>query len=145
MVIAHEDGLSVLDTATGEIISETDLSGFQRLNNSGDGRHVMVTDGNKFVAFDAALNIVNRRSMDNDYGIGPQQSAASGLPVYSPSAGLREFAVSATLVHEPDNHWVWMTRFSLVRLVGEAAASPLVKQKLQPELMFGVAYRFTWD
>ncbi|MET0509181.1 MAG: MipA/OmpV family protein [Burkholderiaceae bacterium] len=97
------------------------------------------------VAFDAALNIVNRRSMDNDYGIGPQQSAASGLPVYSPSAGLREFAVSATLVHEPDNHWVWMTRFSLVRLVGEAAASPLVKQKLQPNLMFGLAYRFTWD
>lgn len=55
VVIAHEDGLSVLDTATGEIISETELSGFQRLNNSGDGRHVMVTDGNKFVAFDAAL------------------------------------------------------------------------------------------
>ncbi|MDO5512627.1 hypothetical protein [Corynebacterium sp.] len=55
VVIAHEKGLSVLDTATGEIISETERSGFLRLNNSGDGRHVLVTDGNKFVAFDAAL------------------------------------------------------------------------------------------
>ncbi|GAB3694951.1 hypothetical protein GCM10027595_08050 [Corynebacterium nasicanis] len=55
VVISHDGGLSVLDTATGEIISETERSGFLRLNNSGDGRHVMVTDGNKFVAFDAAL------------------------------------------------------------------------------------------
>lgn len=97
------------------------------------------------LAFDAAINVVSRRSMDNDYGIGLQQSAASGLPVYQPSGGLREVAVSAVLVHEPDNHWIWMTRFSLVRLVGHAHASPLVKSSLQPYLMFGFAYRFTWD
>lgn len=96
-------------------------------------------------AIEGGINFVNRRSMDNDYGIGPQQSAASGLPVYRPGGGLREVAVSAVLVHEPDDHWIWMTRFSLVRLVGQATDSPLVRQALQPYLMFGVAYRFTWD
>jgi outer membrane protein len=96
-------------------------------------------------AIEGGINFVNRRSMDNDYGIGAQQSAASGLPVYRPGGGLREVAVSAVLVHEPDDHWIWMTRFSLVRLVGQSTDSPLVRQALQPYLMFGVAYRFTWD
>lgn len=108
------------------------------------GRHYVLSD-RMLLGLNAGMNLVNRRSMDNDYGIGPEQSAASGRPIYQPKAGLREFAVSATLIHEPDNHWIWMTQFSLVRLVGEAARSPLVRQKLQPNLMFGLAYRISWD
>lgn len=108
------------------------------------GRRYTLSDRMIF-GLDAAVNFVNRRSMDNDYGINPEQSAASGKPVYRPGAGLREVAVSATLVHEPDRHWIWMTQFSLVRLLGDAAASPLVRQKLQPSLMIGLAYRINWD
>lgn len=55
VVIAHDGGLTVLDTATGETLSETDRSGLLRLSPSGDGRHVMVADGDRFLAFDAAL------------------------------------------------------------------------------------------
>lgn len=108
------------------------------------GRHYVLSD-RMLLGLNAGMNVVNRRGMDNDYGIGPEQSAASGRPMYQPKGGLREFAVSATLIHEPDNHWIWMTQFSLVRLVGDAARSPLVRQKLQPNLMFGLAYRISWD
>jgi len=55
VVISHEGGLTVLDTATGETISRTDRSGLLRLSPSGDGRHVLVADGDRFLAFDAAL------------------------------------------------------------------------------------------
>ena len=108
------------------------------------GRHYILSD-RMLLGLNAGMNFVNRRSMDNDYGIGPAQSQASGKPIYQPKAGLREVAVSATLIHEPNDSWIWMTQFSLVRLVGEAARSPLVKQTVQPNLMFGLAYRLSWD
>ena len=108
------------------------------------GRHYVLGES-LLLGLNAGMNFVNQRSMDNDYGISPEQSAASGKPVYRPKAGIREVAVSAALIHEPDRHWIWMTQFSLVRLVGEAARSPLVRQKLQPTLMFGVAWRFDWN
>lgn len=108
------------------------------------GRSYVLSD-RMLLGLNAGMNFVNRRSMDNDYGIGPEQSQASGKPIYQPKAGLREVAVSATLIHEPNDSWIWMTQFSLVRLVGEAARSPLVKQTLQPNLMFGLAYRLHWD
>ena len=108
------------------------------------GRHYVLGEG-MLLGLNAGMNFVNQRSMDNDYGISEAQSLASGKPVYRPRAGLREVAVSATLIHEPNAHWIWMTQFSLVRLVGDAARSPLVRQKLQPTLMMGLAWRFDWN
>lgn len=92
---------------------------------------------------DAGLTLVDAKSMDNNYGIGPMEQAASGLPLYAPKAGLREVSGSLGLVGEPSEHWVWVTRLSLVRLVGPAAKSPIVKQAWQPSLLVGFAYRFT--
>jgi len=92
---------------------------------------------------DIGMTFVNARGMSNNYGIGPEEQAASGLPLYEPSAGLREVASSIGLVGEPSRHWVWVARLSFVKLVGPAAASPIVKQTFQPALLVGFAYRFT--
>ncbi len=92
---------------------------------------------------DVGMTFANAKGMDNNYGIGPQEQAASGLPLYSPSAGLREVSGSIGLVGEPSQHWVWLARLSLVKLVGPAADSPIVKQTFQPALVVGFAYRFT--
>jgi outer membrane scaffolding protein for murein synthesis (MipA/OmpV family) len=92
---------------------------------------------------DIGLTFVNARGMDNNYGIGPQEQAASGLPLYRPDAGLREVAGSVGLVGEPSEHWVWVARLTLVKLLGPAADSPIVKQTFQPSILVGFAYRFT--
>ncbi len=92
---------------------------------------------------DIGMTFASAKSMDNNYGIGPAEQAASGLPLYRPSAGLREVAGSIGLVGEPTQHWVWVARLSLVKLLGPAADSPIVKQTFQPALLVGVAYRFT--
>jgi outer membrane scaffolding protein for murein synthesis (MipA/OmpV family) len=92
---------------------------------------------------DVGMTFTNAKSMSNNYGIGPEEQAASGLPLYSPSAGLREVAGSIGLVGEPSEHWVWVARLSLVKLMGPAADSPVVKQTFQPALLVGFAYRFT--
>jgi outer membrane scaffolding protein for murein synthesis (MipA/OmpV family) len=92
---------------------------------------------------DVGMTFANAKSMNNNYGIGPREQAASGLPIYRPGTGLREVAGSIGLVGEPSEHWVWVARISLVKLVGPAAASPIVKQSFQPALLVGMAYRFT--
>jgi outer membrane scaffolding protein for murein synthesis (MipA/OmpV family) len=92
---------------------------------------------------DIGMTFANAKSLDNNYGIGPREQAASGLPLYRPRAGLREVAGSIGLVGEPSEHWVWVARISLVRLVGPAADSPIVRQSFQPALLVGGAYRFT--
>jgi outer membrane scaffolding protein for murein synthesis (MipA/OmpV family) len=92
---------------------------------------------------DIGLTMANVRSMDNNYGIGPREQAASGLPIYRPHAGIREVSGSIGLVGEPTEHWVWVARLSLVKLMGPAADSPIVKQTFQPALLVGFAYRFT--
>jgi outer membrane scaffolding protein for murein synthesis (MipA/OmpV family) len=92
---------------------------------------------------DVGMTFADAKSMSNNYGIGPAEQAASGLPLYSPKAGLREVAGSIGLVGEPSEHWVWVARVSLVKLLGPAADSPVVKQTFQPALLVGFAYRFT--
>ena len=92
---------------------------------------------------DVGMTFANAKSMNNNYGIGPAQQAASGLPLYRPASGLREVSGSIGLVGEPSEHWVWVARLSLVKLMGPAADSPIVKQTFQPALLVGFAYRFT--
>ena len=58
-------------------------------------------------------------------------------------AGLRDVGASIALVGEPTSHWVWLARLSLVKLMGPAADSPIVKRTFQPALLVGLAYRFT--
>lgn len=92
---------------------------------------------------DAGTTWGSAKSIDNAYGIGPAERAASGLPLYKPSSGFREVNGSIGLVGEPTESWVWLARLSVVRLIGPAARSPIVKQKLQPAVLLGFGYRFT--
>ena len=92
---------------------------------------------------DVGMTFVNAQGMSNNYGIGTRERAASGLPLYDPGAGLREVAGSIGFVGEPSEHWVWVARLSLVKLMGPAADSPIVKKTFQPALLVGFAYRFT--
>lgn len=55
VVLAHDGGLTTLDAASGKVVAETSHPGFLRLNNAGDGRHVMVSDSDTFRVFDAGI------------------------------------------------------------------------------------------
>ena len=92
---------------------------------------------------DAGVTWANSNSLRNSYGIGEREHAASGLPLYDPGSGLREFGVSVGLTGEPNKHWIWVARASATRLTGPAARSPIVKRHLMPSLLVGAAYRFS--
>ena len=54
-VLAYEGGLLTVDTESGELVEDVAEDGFLRLNDAGDGRHVMVSDGDEFKVFDTGL------------------------------------------------------------------------------------------
>lgn len=55
VVLSHEGGLITLDAATGETVGTVEEPGFYRLNNAGDGQHVIVTAGNEFQVYNAGI------------------------------------------------------------------------------------------
>ncbi len=55
-VVSYDGGLLTVDTESGEVIDDTKHEGFLRLNNAGDGRHVMVSDSDVFRVHDAGLD-----------------------------------------------------------------------------------------
>lgn len=55
VLLAREGGLTLLDAATGAVVEEVDRPGFLRLNEAGDGRHVLVTEGDRFLVYDTGI------------------------------------------------------------------------------------------
>ncbi|MGO1183286.1 MAG: hypothetical protein ACTHZ5_09230 [Micrococcaceae bacterium] len=55
VVISHDEGLVTLDAESGETVDTVAEPGFFRLNNAGDGQHVMVTAGNEFRVYNAGV------------------------------------------------------------------------------------------
>ncbi|MFJ6535802.1 zinc metallochaperone AztD [Paenarthrobacter sp. NPDC091711] len=53
LVYTHDAGISVLDATSLEPVGSAEMSGFNRLNPAGDGRHVFVSTGDAFRLFDA--------------------------------------------------------------------------------------------
>jgi MipA family protein len=83
----------------------------------------------------------DRRYLRSYYGITPVQAAASGYPVYTPGAGLRELSLGVGARTEWSEHWVLFYGAGVSRLMGPAAASPLVTQRNGWGLSAGLAYR----
>lgn len=55
LLFSHDNGLTLIDATSGEVVQETTHPGFLRLNKAGDGRHVVVTDGDRFLVYDAGV------------------------------------------------------------------------------------------
>lgn len=55
VVLTYDGGLMTLDGESGEVLGTTEHDGFLRLNNAGDGRHVLVSDSDVFRLFDTGL------------------------------------------------------------------------------------------
>lgn len=53
LVISHDQGLQVLDANTLRLVSDIALPGFNRLNQAGDGRHLVVSTAGGFQILDA--------------------------------------------------------------------------------------------
>jgi outer membrane scaffolding protein for murein synthesis (MipA/OmpV family) len=81
------------------------------------------------------------RSVGSLYGIGAAQAASTGLPAFTPAAGL--LATGAGLLWSVDlgARWSVLGSFESRRLHGDAAQSPLVQRTSGYYAIAGIAYR----
>ncbi|MEO9247751.1 hypothetical protein ABDK96_08675 [Citricoccus nitrophenolicus] len=84
VVISHEGGLVTLDGETGEVVHEEELQGFLRLNNAGDGQHVMVTHGDRFEVYNTGIDAQGHGDHFHYYESTP---GLSGITFDAPHAG----------------------------------------------------------
>ena len=88
------------------------------------------------------LNAADGRYLRSYYGITPAESAASGYPVYTPGAGLRDIVASTGFRTEFNDQWMALWGGSIGRVMGPAAASPLTMSRRQWSLNGSFAWRF---
>jgi len=89
-----------------------------------------------------ATTYLNGNAMRSYFGVDAGQSARSGYAVYEPSDGLRDVRLSGSLFYSIDPSWSLIGTLAATRLVGDAAASPIVRDKTALSGLFGARYRF---
>src|SRR5262249_6960447 len=81
--------------------------------------------------------------MTSFFGVNAAQSKASGLPVYSPSAGFKDAYVGAVGTIDLDERWTLMLIGRYSRLIGDAADSPIVETENQFYGGAALTYKFS--
>jgi MipA family protein len=89
-----------------------------------------------------ATTFLNGNAMRSYFGVDSDQSARSGYAVYEPSDGLRDVRLNSSLFYFIDPHWSLIGTLAATRLVGDAAGSPIVRDKTSFTGLFGARYRF---
>ena len=91
------------------------------------------------------LTLASAAATSPYFSITPAQSAASGLPVYAASGGVRSVGAGAQARYEWSKAWATHLFVEYERLAGAAANSPLVTargSRDQIQLGLGVSYSF---
>src|SRR5690606_6280281 len=84
IVLAHEGGVTTLDSADGATLATTELKGFVRLNPAGDGRHVAVSASDAITMYDTGLLAQGHGDHFHYY---VQQPVLTDLSVTAPHPG----------------------------------------------------------
>jgi outer membrane protein len=80
--------------------------------------------------------------METYFGVTPKQSTRSGLDAYEANAGIKRFDVEASVTYMVNENWLVRGQLGVGFLTGDAADSPIVQRKVQPNAMFLVGYKF---
>lgn len=84
----------------------------------------------------------NNKSTQSYFGITPQQSAVTGLPVYNAGSGLRYTQLGLLGAVNLSGHWLIPWGASVQQLQGDAGDSPIAQDRTNWYVNAGIAYRF---
>jgi outer membrane protein len=83
----------------------------------------------------------NKQSMRTFFGVDAQQSARSGLPVFSPDSGLSSARLFFSAAYEVRPHWLIGGQIYASRLLRDAADSPITQRRMSGGGGLFFAYR----
>jgi len=87
------------------------------------------------------ISVGDATNMRSYFGVTPEGSAASGLPVYTPSAGLRDAHAGMGWTWQLGPRWIAFGSAGAAVQMGPAADSPLTQRRLGGSVAVGLAYR----
>jgi outer membrane scaffolding protein for murein synthesis (MipA/OmpV family) len=88
---------------------------------------------------------VSRSFNQTYFGVTPEDSVASGLPVYSPSGGLQQGTGWLAAIYQIDKHWFAGAMVYMQRISGSAADSPIVSQRgTRNQITYGAGLAYSW-
>ena len=93
-----------------------------------------------FVTASATLTWADGQYMRSYFASAGGLAPIQGRP-FAPGAGLRDATLSLTAFHRFDEHWGAQALARASLLLGDAAASPVTEQRLQPVVGGFVSYK----
>jgi outer membrane scaffolding protein for murein synthesis (MipA/OmpV family) len=97
----------------------------------------------KFVMFAGpSITLATHRYLQSEYGVTPEQSLASGHPVFDPHAGMVSVGVGFSATRFITDHWLVNVDAALNKLKGSPDVSPLTEASTQRELALSVDYQW---
>jgi outer membrane scaffolding protein for murein synthesis (MipA/OmpV family) len=94
------------------------------------------------IAIATELRFADSTAMQTVFGINDQQAAGSGYNTYSPSGGFYQVGVGIEASYYFTEHWSIEFGTDYNYLMGDAASSPIVRQKGAFSAEFGIGYTF---
>jgi len=101
------------------------------------------------VGMSLSADVVGGRYARYYFGVGPKSSAASGLPIFTPSGGVKSATLGLmgahALGHDLNHGFALAMLLNYERLFGDFGRSPLVAQRGSPNQFIGalgVGYTF---
>lgn len=88
-----------------------------------------------------ALSMGSQRYMHSYFGVDQAHAADSGLPAFSPGAGIKSFGAGVGVMTLLSPRWVGFANASVGTLLGQAADSPVTHKTSFYGLTLGLAYR----
>ena len=94
------------------------------------------------MAVGAAVTLANADYMQSYFGVTAAQSVASGHPVYTPGAGVRDVRANLSVNYFLTRQVTFTTALSISTLQGSATDSPLTRKSTSPTGVFVIGYAF---
>lgn len=91
---------------------------------------------------DLSATWANRGYQRAYFGVTPSQSARSNFDAYDPDAGIKQVSLETQLGYHWTPEFTLLSGVEITRLTGDAAKSPLVKNKLESTVFMGLNYQF---
>ena len=95
---------------------------------AGDFRVVVYNKGKTTMVGAISSSWGDSDHMEKFYGITPEQSLRSGLPVFQPSSGILDARIQFGINQQISSKWAAIIYTNYTRLFGDAADSPIVEQ-----------------
>jgi outer membrane protein len=99
-----------------------------------------------FAGVGAGVTWSSASFMEQRFGVTPSDSTATGLPVYTAGAGMRQVYAWPAVIVRVSERWFVGTGAFYQRLTGDAADSPIVAERGTPnQWTAGVGVAYAWE